>query len=90
MKHKDPEVRLKMWGLTSLEERRKRGDMIQMYKIMHGLEDINWHFGLNGAPQTGTRGSEKMFTGWKGILSAVSRSGSTTSLTGLGSGTNSL
>ena len=26
---------------------------------MHGLEDINWHFGLNRALETGTRGSEK-------------------------------
>ena len=34
------EQRLKECKLTTLEERRKRGDLLEMYKIMHGLESI--------------------------------------------------
>ena len=28
-------------GLTSLEERRKRGDMIQVWKILHGHDHVD-------------------------------------------------
>ena len=31
------EERLKIWGITSIEERRTRGDLIQMFKIVNGL-----------------------------------------------------
>ena len=34
------EQRLKECNLTTLEERRKRGDMLETHKIMHGLERI--------------------------------------------------
>ena len=34
LKDKTYEVRLVKLGLTSLEEREKRGDMIEMYKII--------------------------------------------------------
>ena len=34
------EDRLRIAGLTSLEERRRRADMVEVYKIMNGLENI--------------------------------------------------
>ena len=33
--------RLKALGLTSLEHRRERSDMIQVYKIMHGIDKVD-------------------------------------------------
>ena len=41
------EVRLKKLALTALELRRDRGDLIQIYKIINGLEDIHLIKGLN-------------------------------------------
>ena len=32
----------KIWGITSLEERRAKCDLIQTYKIVKGLESIDW------------------------------------------------
>ena len=34
------EVRLQDLDLTILEDRRIRGDLIEMYKILHGFENI--------------------------------------------------
>ena len=40
------EDRLRALGLTTLEERRKRGDLIQIYKIINGIEDVEMDMGI--------------------------------------------
>ena len=35
------EDRLETLGLTKLELRRKRGDLIQIYKIVNGMEEVD-------------------------------------------------
>ena len=39
--HLSYEDRLIKLNLTTLERRRESGDIIQIYKIMHGLSDVN-------------------------------------------------
>lgn len=41
MKDLPYEERLRLWCHTTLEERRKRGDLIQIYKVLNGLETID-------------------------------------------------
>ena len=36
------EERLKKWSISSLEDRHVRGDLIQMYKSVNGLDEIKW------------------------------------------------
>ena len=37
------EERLKKFNLTTLQERRERGDAIQLYKFNNGINEINWY-----------------------------------------------
>ena len=41
LKHLSYEDRLKTLGLPSLEYRRERSNMIQAYKIMHGIDKVD-------------------------------------------------
>ena len=36
------EARLRSWGINRLEDMRVRGDLIQMYKSVNGLDEIRW------------------------------------------------
>ena len=40
MRNEEYEDRLKILRLTTLETRRKRGDLIQFYKVLNGLDHI--------------------------------------------------
>ena len=37
------ENRVKILGLTTLETRRLRGDLVEAFKVMKGFEDISWN-----------------------------------------------
>ncbi len=47
--HGSYEDKLKQVGLTILAERRQRGDMIQTFKIMNGIDDVNLRTWFNPA-----------------------------------------
>ena len=53
--------RLKMLNLPTLKYRRKRGDLIQVFKILNGQYDINWEdfFTLDTDRTHNTRGHSK-------------------------------
>ena len=40
-RHENAETRRKMLGLMSLEQRRERGDLIEVFKILKGLTRID-------------------------------------------------
>jgi len=44
IKHLSYEQRLEYLGLYSLSRRRQRGDLIEMYKILRNIEDIDYKF----------------------------------------------
>src|SRR6218665_2299146 len=63
------EERLIRCGLTTLEKRRSRGDLIEAYKIITGKESIQWERFFELAPSKGTRGHRyKLFKKRKGTL----------------------
>ena len=60
MKYED---RLKKPGIYSLERRRKRGNLIEAYKILNGIERVDLHSFTAAAPDNhGLRGhTQKLF-----------------------------
>ena len=50
------ESRLKVLGLISLEERQTRGDLIQVFKLMKGFDNINYRECFKLADHSRTRG----------------------------------
>ena len=51
----DYEKRLEKWDSKNLETRRIRGDLIQIFKVLNGLDIINWHTGPALAPRSQSR-----------------------------------
>jgi ribonucleases P/MRP protein subunit RPP40 len=57
MKNRKYEERLKRLKLTTLEDRRLRGDLIQLYKLNRGIEEVIWEEKLRlGHPRKGENG----------------------------------
>ena len=69
LRHLNSESRLANLGLSSLEARRDRGDLIQFYKIAKGHNKVNWHCDIqlsqslsNEGPSKGVRGESHRIT----------------------------
>ena len=50
------EMRFKNLNLTTLETRRIRVDLIEVYRIMNGIEAVDWKLLFSKSPYDGTRG----------------------------------
>ena len=62
--HLPYEDRLKFLKLPSLDFRRRRGDMIHVFKIMNGMDRLDLHNFFTFPPNNNTRGhSQKLFKG---------------------------
>ena len=61
IKHLPYSERLQVLGLPTLEYRRERADMIQVYKILHGIDIANREKLFQMAPYTTTRGHSLKF-----------------------------
>ena len=60
--------RLSAVGLTTLEERRDRGDLIQTYKLIKGLEQVDNHCIPKSAPHLGTSGPASALRGKNNLV----------------------
>jgi ribonucleases P/MRP protein subunit RPP40 len=47
-----------MMGLTSLSDRRVRGDLINLFKIRNGIDEVSWHHPPPTRQPTGRRAGE--------------------------------
>ena len=57
LRNLDYEDRLKALNLTTLEERRARGDLIQAYRIITGKDNVNWEQLFTFRENADTRGN---------------------------------
>ena len=69
LRHLNYESRLVNLGMTTLEVRRERGDLIQFFKILKGHNTVSWHCGIQsstsinlGGPCNGIRGEKHRIT----------------------------
>ena len=60
--------RLSAVGLTTLEVRRDRGDLIQAYKLIKGLEQVDNHCIPKSAPHLGTNGPASALRGRNNLV----------------------
>ncbi|CAF1076571.1 unnamed protein product, partial [Brachionus calyciflorus] len=56
LQNKRYEERLRILGITSLEERRTRGDLIQFFKIENSMNKINWFHPIKHTPNSSNTG----------------------------------
>ena len=70
MKNLRYEDRLKSFNLTTLQERRERGDAIQLYKFNSGINIINWHHPVGQMNRGNTDGPANSVRGLNQRLSS--------------------
>jgi hypothetical protein len=64
--------RLSILGLTTLEERRSRGDLISLFKVHHELLDVNWLASTKYMKSISGHGSASLIRGHKKRLQVES------------------
>ena len=67
LKAKTYEARLQELGLTTLEDRRNRGDMITMYRIMTGKDKVDPATWFTMAPTRDGAASTRQTRGWLNV-----------------------
>ena len=59
LKNKDYSERLKALNLSTLSERRERGDAIQLFRIVNGQNKVNWCKPMIQAPSIEQSGAQQ-------------------------------